>query len=302
MNHVAIILVNFNGKRDTLACLDSLSHLSHPDITITTYVVDNASVDGSSEEIEKKYPTCHIIHSRQNLGFSGGNNLGIVSARIIGVDAVWLLNNDTIVDKYALMALWKTSKEKNVGIVGSKIYFAKGSEYHKDRYKEKDLGNVIWYAGGLVDWNNIYASHIGVDEVDRGQFSKMCDTEFTSGCSMFITRVALERVGLLDEKYFMYLEDVDYCMRARKKGFRTVFEPSSRIWHVNASTSGGPGSPLHNYYLTRNRILFGLRYAPIRSKFALIRQSILQLFTAPPLQKKAVSDGLSGHFGKTDSI
>jgi len=185
-----------------------------------------------------------------------------------------------------------------VGIAGSKIYFAPGHEYHKGRYTQKEQGKVFWYAGELVDWDNMYASHRGVDEVDTGQYDTEEETPFITGCSMMIARNVLETIGLLDEKFYLYLEDLDYGLRASRAGFRLLYYPKSVIWHLNAGSSGGAGNPLHDYYITRNRLLVGLRYAPIRTKIALIREALGFLYGKNPEKKRAVTDFFFGKFGK----
>ncbi len=291
MTRVAIILVNWNGKNDTLACLTSLYALTHPRINASTIVVDNGSTDDSVSAIRKRFPDVEVIETGKNLGFAGGNNIGIRHAMKAGADFVWLLNNDTVVDKNALSALVDVFGESTVGIGGSKIYFAPGREYHRERYKEKDRGRVLWFAGGLIDWNNMYASHRGVDEVDRGQYDNVEETPFVTGCSMMIHKKVFEKVGLLDERFFAYLEDLDFCLRVKHAGYKLLYVPGSVVWHANASSSG-VGSDTHQYYMTRNRLLVGFRYGPIRTKFALAREAIRTILTGPPIRRKAIVDAI----------
>lgn len=297
MGTVAVIIVNWNGKDDTIACLESLSKLRVKPFTLLTVVVDNDSKDNSIPLIRTRFPHVTVIDNQKNLGFTGGNNVGIRWALDQGTDFVWLLNNDTIVHPEALSGL-DAVKEKYAGIAGSKIYFAPGHEYHKDRYAKSDRGNVFWYAGGLVDWGNMYASHRGVDEVDQGQYDEVEETPFITGCSMMITREVFEKIGLLDDAYYLYLEDLDFCLRAKRAGFRLLYVPSSIIWHVNAGSSGGAGNELHEYYLTRNRLIVGARYAPIRTKIALLRESLRFLLVGSTIKRKAVFDAFFGRFGK----
>ncbi len=297
MPHVFILIVNWNGKDDTIHCLSSLKSLNTKGIKLSIIVVDNGSSDGSIEIIKKKFPSVIVYEAQENLGFTGGNNVGISLAIQKGADYVWLLNNDTFVDKESLQALLGAFVGERVGIAGSKIYFAAGREYYKEKYNASELGKVLWYAGGLIDWNNMYASHRGVDEVDAGQYNNVGETPFVTGCSMFIKSSVFHAIGKFDDRYYLYLEDLDFCLRAQKAGFRTVYIPSSKIWHVNAGSSGGPGSKLHEYYLTRNRFLVGLRFAPIRTKFALLREGIRFFFQGTPTQKKAVMDFVFGKLG-----
>ncbi len=210
----------------------------------------------------------------KNLGYAGGNNLGIKKALKDKADFIFLINNDTILDQKILIELIKASSlNKEIGILAPKIYFAPGYEFHQERYQKKDKGKVIWYAGGLIDWQNIIAFHRGVDEVESGQYDFSCPTDFASGCAMLIKKEVFRKVGFFDERYFLYLEDVDFCLKAQRKGFKIIFVPQAKLWHANAGSSQ-VGGPLHDYYLTRNRLLFGFKYARFRTKMALIRESL----------------------------
>ncbi len=297
MKKICIIIVNWNGKDDTLRCLSSIKGIDTRGYSLSTIVVDNGSTNDSVAVIKKKHPWVTLIETKKNLGFTGGNNVGITHAMEHGADYIWLLNNDTIVDRNAL-TLVEAFTVPHIGIAGSKIYFAPGHEYHRDRYTTSQRGKVLWYAGGLVDWDNVYASHRGVDEVDKGQFDKEEDTPYVTGCSFMIRRAVIEKIGGLDERYYLYLEDLDYCLKAKKAGFRLVYNPKSIIWHVNAGSSGGAGNPLHEYYLTRNRLLIGMRYAPLRTKFALIREAGRFLLGGSTIKRQAVMDALVGKWGK----
>ncbi len=295
---VFVIIVNWNGKKDTEVCLSSLEKIEKRHVDLRVVVVDNGSSDDSVKAIKKKYPKVTVLPTGRNLGFTGGNNVGITHALKDQADFVWLLNNDTFVDPHVLNVL-KAFDDPNTGICGSKIYFAPGHEFHADRYKKDELGRVFWYAGGLIDWDNMYASHRGVDEVDHGQYDGQEQTPFVTGCSMMIRASVFDRVGMLDDRYYLYLEDLDFCLRAKKAGFSLRYVPSSVLWHVNAGSSGRPGNPLHEYYFTRNRLLLGFRYAPIRTKIALFRQALG--FTSK-IRRKAFMDWMFGRFGNRFSL
>jgi hypothetical protein len=297
MTHVGAVIVNWNGKDDTLACLATLKKVKKDGVALTVIVVDNGSTNDSVNVIKKAHPWVTLLATGENLGFTGGNNVGIKKALDLGCDLVWLLNNDTLVHPNVLSFV-DAFKDERVGIVGSKIYFAPGYEYHHDRYKEDERGKVIWFAGGRIDWDNMYASHRGVDEVDRGQYDAPADTDFVTGCSLIVRREVLDKIGNLDDKYFLYSEDLDFCMRAKKAGWRLLYYPKSIVWHVNAGSSGGAGNELHEYYMTRNRLLVGMRYAPGRTKAALIREATRFLMSGSPVKKQAVSDFLLGKWGK----
>ncbi len=297
MKKVALVIVNWNGIEDTRRCLASVRAMRPDGNALEIIVVDNGSTDNSVACIAKEFPEVRLLALDTNLGFTGGNNAGIKYAMLNNADYVWLLNNDTLVDQRALSILG-VFEDPNVGIAGSKIFFAAGHEYHKNRYSASQKGKVFWYAGGLVDWDNMYASHRGVDEVDKGQYETVEQTTFVTGCSMMIRRNVIEKIGVLDDAYYLYLEDLDFCLRARNAGFLLMYYPRSIVWHVNAGSSGGAGNPLHDYYITRNRLLVGFRFAPTRTKFALIREAVRFLRGNNPEKKQAVTDFLTGRLGR----
>lgn len=296
MKKVAIVIVNWNRARDTISCLSSVKKLNRRLSNVSVVVVDNGS-DGDASIIRRSHPWVTVLEMGKNLGFAGGTNRGIRFALDHKSDIVWLLNNDTLVDSHAL-SLLHIFDDPHAGVAGSKIYFAKGHEFHRDRYPEEERGHVIWYAGGIIDWKNMYASHRGVDEVDHGQYNMIEETPFVTGCSMMIRRDVFTTIGLFDEHYFMYLEDVDFCLRAFRAGFKILYVPTSIVWHVNAGSSGGPGNPLHEYYFTRNRLLLGSRYAALRTKIALWREGLRFLFGQSPTRRRAVIDALLRRYGK----
>jgi len=290
---ISVIVLNYNGLDNTLDCLESLRRLRIDRHLIEIVVVDNNSSDGSQEAFAKLKDIELLVNS-ENLGFAGGNNRGIEFALKRNADYLLILNNDTIVDRLLVDAFVKAAGSAD--IVSPKIYFAPGFEFHKKRYRKKDLGKVIWYAGGEIDWQNIIGKHIGVDEVDRGQFSKAQEIDFATGACVFVNRRVFEKIGFFDEKYFLYLEDMDFCVRAKKQGFKILFEPKAVIWHKNAATAGGSGSPTQDYFITRNRLLFAFKHAKFRTKLAVLKQIISQ--SQDPLKRQALFDFFTLKFGK----
>lgn len=302
MRSITIVILNFNGEKDTLECLKSIQNLETDGFEFLTVVVDNASKKEFSPPVggsEFRTGELKIIQNKENLGFSGGNNVGIRYALQNNADYILILNNDTVVDKNLVLELVKVAQsDESIGIVVPKIYFAKGYEFHKDRYKESEKGKVIWYAGGVMDWRNVIGVHRGVDEVDHGQYEKVQETDFASGCCMLVKREVFQRVGLFDEKYFLYYEDNDLSQKVKREGYRIVYSPKAVLWHKNAGSAGGSGSELQDYYITRNRLLFGMRYAPFRSKLSLLRESFRMLPTGRPWQKRGVWDFYLRRFGR----
>lgn len=299
MKHVFISIINFNGTANTLECLHSLEKLVLKNFKVSIVVIDNGSVSEFRIKNLELRNDVKIIRSEKNLGFSGGQNMGIRYALENGADYVLVLNNDTIVDKNLIEELLNAAeKDKNIGIVVPKIYFAHGFEFHKDRYSKKDLGKVFWYVGGEMDWKNIIGYHRGVDEVDHGQYDRIEQVDFASGCCMLVKREIFENVGFFDEKFYLYYEDSDLCERIRRSGYSIVYCPKAILWHKNAGSAGGSGSELQDYYITRNRMLFGFRYAPWRSKLALFKQSLMLLAKGRYWQRRGVLDFYLGRFGR----
>ncbi len=300
MKHIAISILDYNGKEETLACLKSLDELNVSGIALSVVIVDNYpqavfSVDG------KKYKNFEpiIFKTKENLGFAGGHNVGIKKCLDLGAEAVLILNNDTRVDPNLLQELLKVwQDEKKVGAIIPKIYFEKGNEYHKEKYRKDELGKVIWYAGGHIDWSNVYGVHEGVDEVDNGQFEVTKQTDLMTGCCVLIPKDVLERVKGFDNRYFLYFEDADLNQRIKMSGYSIWFAPKAILWHINAASTGGSGSTLQDYFFSRNRLLFGMQYAPMRTKIALLRESVRLLRNGREWQKKGIVDYFRRRFGK----
>ena len=291
---IAVIILNYKGAQDTIECVNSVKDsILEKEITLEIIVVENGSNDGTKEKL-KSLNGIYLLESEINLGFSGGNNLGIKYAMKAKADCILILNNDVFIDNHAISHLLKASTHAD--IVSPKIYFAKGYEFHKNKYREDDLGKVIWYAGGQIDWANIIGSHLGVDEVDVGQHNTEKKIDFATGAGVLVKREVFEKIGLFDDKYFLYLEDMDFCVRAKKAGFKIIYEPKAVFWHKNAQSSGGSGSELQDYYISRNRLLFAFKYAKIKTKLAVLKQLITQ--TASPIKRKALLNFLMFKFGK----
>lgn len=297
MSKVFISLLTFNDNKSTLECLKSITDLNIDNIELYVVVVDNASDKPFKTEESLRQFNLKIIRNDKNLGFSGGHNIGIKYSLEKGADYVVILNNDTEVERNLIKNMLQSFKNE-IGIVVPKIYFAKGFEYHNKRYSEKEKGKVIWYAGGEIDWKNVLGKHIGVDDIDGSKYSQKKETEIATGCCMMIKKEVFEKVGMLDDNYFLYYEDADFSVRTKKNGYRILFEPTANLWHKNAAATGGSGSELQDYYITRNRLIFGIKYAPLRSKIALLRESLRFLYNGRKWQKIAVKDYYLGNLGK----
>jgi len=302
MVKIAVIVLNYKQPTLTLETIHSLLQINHKGFDYQIFLINGNVLDESLEIFENKLANnkkITLVSTGKNLGYAGGNNFGINLAIIQNFDYYLIINNDVIVDKDFLYHLYNSARlAKTPSIIGPKIYFAPGFEFHKDRYKKSEIGKVIWSAGGIMDWNNIYGTNLGVDQVDKGQFNKQnTNLDFITGCCFLVPKIIFQTIGGFNEKYFMYLEDVDFCKRALKKGFQLLYEPLSFIWHVNSGSSGS-GSNLHDYFITRNRLMFGLKYARLRTKIALIKEAIIMLFIGRKWQKIAVFDYYFKHLNK----
>jgi GT2 family glycosyltransferase len=239
---VYIIVVNWNGKNHTLTCLQSLGALSYRNYRIV--VVDNASSDGSVEVIHATFPAVTVLEMERNLRFAGGTNAGLRYALEHGAEQLLILNNDTTVGENFLTAMVaRVLLDERIGMVAPKIY------YYDDPER-------IWFAGGHLSMWTGTMRHIGLRERDSGKYDDAREIEYASGCCILTRRAVVETIGLLDESYFMYTEDADWCMRARRAGYRIMYEPRATIWHKLSVSAGGHLS----WYKMRNKFLSNLRF------------------------------------------
>lgn len=297
MTNIFAVILNWNGINDTIDCVESIKRMRLEDFQLNIVIIDNGSKPDEIRKL-KKLSGVILIKNKKNFGYAGGNNVGIKYALKNNADYLLILNNDTVVNENLISEFIKAAKQKSdAGIFSPKIYFASGFEFHKKRYQKPDLGKVIWYAGGKMDWNNVYGSNKGVDEIDNGQYNKSTDLDFATGACMFLRTDIFKKVGLFDERYFLYLEDADLSLRAKKAGYKVWFIPKATLWH-RVSQSSAIGSELNDYYITRNRLLFGITYAPLSTKFALVKESIKLLLNGRKWQKIGIRDFYFGRFGK----
>lgn len=271
---VYIIILNWNDWQTTAECVESCRKLTYPDFCIL--VVDNGSSDDSEARLRERIPDLEILQAGSNLGFAGGNNVGIHRAMQEQADFVWLLNNDTIVDAECLAKMLQAAvKDDRIGMVGSKIY------YHH-------APDTLWFCGGEIDLaGGGQTHHFGKDEQDRATFDEQQETGYITGCSILARRQMIEEIGLLEEAYFLYYEDADWCLRARQKGWRLVYQPEARLWHKEGAQVKKVYSDRFIYYFLRNRFFFVRRFAPQN----MFRCHILQIKTALFFIKQAQSTG-----------
>jgi GT2 family glycosyltransferase len=246
---VFLVVLNWNGFEDTVECLESCRAISYPRLRLL--VVDNGSVDGSEEKLRERFPDVELVQTGRNLGFAGGNNVGIRRALEQNAEYVLLLNNDTVVDEGFVAALVRTAQsDAAIGMLCPKIY----------RFDPPD---VLWYAGGyIIEWLG-WGKHRGDGVRDVGQFDTVEEINRPTGCALMVSSALCDRVGLLGEEYFLYCEDLDWGLRARKSGFKVVYDPGSRVWHKVSRSTTGSRSSVVLYYYVRNLLLCLDRNRPL---------------------------------------
>jgi len=238
---VGIILLNWNQEEDTVECLSSLSSIDYPHHEIV--LVDNGSTDGSPDRIKNKFPGVTLLKNKANLGFAEGNNVGIRHLQKTGADYFLLLNNDTVVsDNFLSRLIDEAERRPECGILGPKIVYY-------------DSPGVIWYAGGGVSRLTGRTYHFGLRKPDSSAYDSVRRVDFVTGCAMLIKRRVVDEIGGLDPDFFNSHEDVDFCLRARGRGFTMLYVPSSVIRHKYARAMGGGFSPFYIYYRVRNGLL-----------------------------------------------
>lgn len=253
---IGIIIVNWNGEKDTIACLTSLSKVSYPHIQI--FLVDNGSREESLASIHSYIMTSPLqitlIQNKENLGFAEGNNVGIRAALASPVDFIFLLNNDTVVDPHLFEPfLFLYQRFPNAGILGSYLLLLEDRE-------------TLDHLGGNWDPKRGEFTLIGLRQKTPWEPPQSID--YVCGAAMMIKREVIERIGLFDPRYFLIWEESDFCFRAKKEGFEIMTCPESKVWHkVSASFTGG--KPHSTYFWWRNRLLWIEQHCSFKEKFSL---------------------------------
>ena len=234
--NLSIITINYNGMKDTCELIDSIPFNNDLEVI----VVDNASIQDEASVISDKYPHIKVIRSTQNLGFAGGNNLGIKEAR---GKYILLINNDTFFKDFNIDSLIERLESSDtIGIVCPKLRFAWGN-------------NPIQFAGYTpLSPITVRNQAIGFGEEDHGQYETAHSTPYAHGAAMLIKREAIDKVGFMPECFFLYYEELDWSMMFTRVGYEIWYDPACTVFHKESQTTG-QNSPLRTYYITRNRLL-----------------------------------------------
>lgn len=307
---VAITILNWQNAPDTIKCIESVMRLNYDNFRVI--VVDNASSDGSPERILSWAGAASIrtscletdpraddamltlIQTGGNLGYAGGNNAGVRHALASDeTEYVWIINNDTTVEPDALGALVEAlESDPSAGMAGSKLLCM-------------DSPRIINAAGGgsVTPWLG-NARLYGAGQEDQGQWDTQMDMDYLTGASLLVRRRVIDDIGLMDERYFLYWEDVDWCKRARSAGYRLVYCPASVVHHKEGGSTGGV-SALSDYYWVRNGLLFTRRFHPYFLPFVLpaylLKHTLIRTIRGLPLNFRVclagIRDYLSGRTG-----
>jgi GT2 family glycosyltransferase len=278
-NKIAIIVLNWNGKKDTLECLESIRQIDYQNFDII--VVDNGSNDDSVRAIQNKFSEVKVLETGENLGYAGGNNFGTRYAIKHGADYILLLNNDVIVDPQLIKNFIDAVLK-----VGPWAIFSAKIFYFSQPKK-------IWYAGARRIKSTAHFIHIGQGSIDNGnEFNSLTETDYACGCAIFFYKGVIDKVGLFDEKFYLTYEEADFCYRAKKAGIKSYIVPGAKIWHKVSVSFGGEESALFRYFMNRNKLLWAEKNLPFFQRVLVyIRASneFLSLLL-PPFRLKMAND------------
>ncbi|MDP3244849.1 MAG: glycosyltransferase family 2 protein, partial [bacterium] len=248
---IAIIILYLNNYDALIACLQSCQNISYKNYEII--LIENGSrftPDLRANNGQMPFASLTIIHNPENLGYARGNNIGIREALMIGADYILLLNDDTVVSPDFLNILLDAGESNpDAGMLGPKIYYF-------------DEPRKIWFAGAKFNSKSCALTTPGSDQLKGGTDLEPIESDYITGCALLINKAVIEKIGLLDYRYFLYWEDVDWGLRAKKAGFKNLVIPSAHIWHKVSLSSGGMDSLIRVYHKTRSHLLFAKLHAP----------------------------------------
>lgn len=259
----AVVVLNWNGRDDTLACLDALEKVADDNVDVV--VVDNGSSDDSVSAIKAEFPDIELVETGENLGFAGGNNAGIERALERGAEWVVLLNNDALVEPDAIRAFRAAAaSHPEAGVLGGKLYFS-------------DPPDLIWFAGQRFNTLLGYSGRpAGYRKPDKAEYQEPKEIGRAVGALMAVPRSVIEEVGMLDDSLFLYVEDVEWCLRIRSAGHTVRLVPdATAVHHVSASSGGEHGSVATMYYGVRNTVFVCERHRPLARPLSSLRRLVI---------------------------
>lgn len=293
--NISIVILNWNGINDTIECLESLRNIDYDNYNVI--VVDNGSKENEAEILNNKYgDRIKIIKNDKNYGFAEGNNVAIRSILTDNdIKYILLLNNDTVVEKYFLKELIKISEiNENIAIVGPTVYY----------YDQK---NLVQSAGGTINMWTGRRKVIGYKKLEDELNLKIQEVDYVTGAALLIKTSVVKKIGTLDPEYFTYTEDIDWCYRAKKAGYKIYHVPSSKIYHKESASTGGHMNPRVLFYIYRNSLIFmkknacyyhWLTFLPVSCYYVIKR-----IITSDPKKIYAMSRGIFyGIFNKKIKI
>lgn len=240
---IFVIILNYNGKNTLSKCLSSVFGSNYQNFEVV--VVDNDSRDGSFEKARAQFSRAHFIKNSSNIGFAKGNNIGIRFALEKFADFVFILNNDAAIKKNTLSKLIETSfQDHSAGIISPIIYSGKNRD--------------IWFAGGKVNWLKMRTQHLYIQKQAAAYSS-----EYITGCAMFVKKEVFKKIGLFDERFFLYYEDADFSLRAKNAGFKLLVDPTISVFHQEQSNHSNPAKI---YWLVLSGLLFFKTHASFSKK------------------------------------
>jgi GT2 family glycosyltransferase len=245
--HVMAVVANWNGGEENLECVSSLvaQGLSPADVVF----VDNGSSDGSGDLVRRRFPGLASIENRANLGFGEASNQGARAALERGADAVFFVNNDVVLPDGTLARLVRALEEsRELGIVGPRVLYKSDPER-------------IWCAGGMLTWRQNLSTLLGHKELDAPRWRENRPVDYVAGCALLARRAVFDKVGFFDAQFFAYMEDVDFCLRAKEAGFGVASIGEARALHSTSSATGGGYNPRRKYMMGVNSIWFLKRHA-----------------------------------------
>lgn len=286
---VGIVILNWNKADETLACLESLSNLSYPNLSLV--LVDNGSTDSSVQKFRENDPNLNILETGKNLGYAEGNNVGIRHILKLNPDYIFVINNDVrVADDILEWLVVEAENNLNAALLGPKVY-------------HQEEPQTIQSAGVELDylWRS---KQRGLDRIDNGLYTSVEEVNCVIGAAVLIRSEFLDHIGLLDPDYFLYREDIDWCLRAKGMGFQVLFVPKAKAWHRGHKVRESE-LPRITYYLSRNSLMLISKHngGVFRSMMLLMR-FILTAFswTVRPkwrhkrIERNALIKGISDYF------